>query len=680
MVVRARCPNPECGKSYSIDDSHVGRSTTCKQCGQRFTLSASGGDTHPPDRNSDTAAAPSKHYPANLGRFQIRSRLGAGAFGAVYRGYDPTLDREVALKVPHPGSLQTERDRDRFLREPKAAAQLRHPNIVPVYDAGVDGETYYIASAFIEGRTLQEAIDEERIESEGAVRITRHLADALDYAHQQGVVHRDVKPANIILDASGEPLLLDFGLARFEERESNLTQDGTILGTPAYMPPEQASAQHELVGPASDQYSLGVIFYELLCGQTPFTGPPALVISMVIHQEPPSPRSIDGRILQDLETICLKAMSKSREQRYSSCRELADDLRRWQEGEPIHARPLTPIERMVRWCRRNRLVATLAATAVLLLITVTIVTAVAYLQTAEAWRGEATQRRHAEKQTQIAKTEQLRAVVAQKRTEVALKDEAAAKRLAQQAAKDAEFQRQLAERGRKKETEARQEAETNLYFARIALADDKFFEGAILQTEALLDACPAELRHWEWGHLKHLCHSELLTLTGHKKRVYHVSFSPDGRKLISGGEDSVRVWNANTGQNISTTAVQSEGMDRVAFTHNGKGIFSVCSADRVSIWDAATGRTVEQLQVTTRDQPIAVRSPDGKQIATAGGYEGLVRIWDVSTGKQAFALQGHQRGLLTLAYSSDGRWLASGGYNSSNSIGWWGTGWMKGTT
>ena len=171
-----------------------------------------------------------RELPEKIGRFEVQKRLGAGAFGQVYRARDPLLDREVALKVPHASTLQSETRRARVLTEAKAAAQLRHPNIVPVYEAGRDGETYYIASAFIEGQTLEDAIDEQRPDFRQAAKLVMDLAGALDYAHELGVVHRDVKPANIMLDGKGNPLLMDFGLARLEAAESKLTHDGTVLG------------------------------------------------------------------------------------------------------------------------------------------------------------------------------------------------------------------------------------------------------------------------------------------------------------------------------------------------------------------------------------------------------------------------------------------------------------------
>ncbi len=323
MNLKIQCPNPECKKSYSVSDSQLGRNVVCKACGTRFTLS--GSSISPAQASADTgepaATDTTKEtgIPKKLGRFEIRARLGAGAFGAVFRAYDPTLDREVALKVPHEGALQSDRQKARFQREAKAAAQLMHPNIVPVYETGVDGDTGFIASAFIQGQTLEDAIEDKPLDLRRSAKLVMDLGRALDYAHRKGIVHRDVKPANVMLDANGDPLLMDFGLAGLEESQEKFTHDGTVLGTPAYMPPEQARGDLGQVGPASDQYSLGVVLYELLCGKRPFSGPAAAVISLVINQEPRSPRLERPDIPKDLETICLKGMSKDARHRYATC-------------------------------------------------------------------------------------------------------------------------------------------------------------------------------------------------------------------------------------------------------------------------------------------------------------------------------------------------------------------------
>jgi tRNA A-37 threonylcarbamoyl transferase component Bud32 len=361
MVVRLRCPNPACGKIYSVGEDQLGRTAVCRHCGQRFTLSAAEVDTAASGGRSDTGPEVQitsvRDVPRKLGRFEIRARLGSGAFGTVYRAHDPTLDRAVALKVPRASVLEHPEARARFLREPKAAAQLRHPHIVPVFEAGSDGEHYYIASAYIEGRTLEAVIDLAPPAFGRAVQIVRDLADALDYAHRTGVVHRDVKPSNVMIDEREQALLMDFGLARLAGSGDRLTRDGSVMGTPAYMSPEQAERSFGEIGPASDQYSLAVVLYELLCGRPPFDGPPTVLIYNLLHQMPERPRRVNPHVPKDLETICLKAMSKDPEARYPTCGDLAADLGRWQSGKPIRARPTGLPERVWRWCRRNPLVA-----------------------------------------------------------------------------------------------------------------------------------------------------------------------------------------------------------------------------------------------------------------------------------------------------------------------------------
>jgi serine/threonine protein kinase len=224
-----------------------------------------------------------------VGRFQVRQRLGAGAFGTVYRAYDPQLDREVAVKVPNSGVLADPRRVERFLREAKAAAQLRHPHIVPVFDAGRDGDTLYIASAFIHGRPLSETTEERGTDFPRAAKLVRELAEALAYAHEQGIVHRDVKPDNILVDDQDRVHLMDFGLAARQDETARLTNDGAVMGTPSYMAPEQAVGNTAEAGPAADQYAAGVVLYELLTGKVPFEGPVPVVLHNVIHTPPEPP-------------------------------------------------------------------------------------------------------------------------------------------------------------------------------------------------------------------------------------------------------------------------------------------------------------------------------------------------------------------------------------------------------
>jgi serine/threonine protein kinase len=302
-----------------------------------------------------------------MGRFELIARVGMGAFGSVWKARDKQLDRTVAVKIPR-HSAMTPDEQEKFFREARAAAQLRHPNIVSVHEVGRDGDSLYIVSDFVHGATLGDWFGSQQLTSREAADLCAKVATALHHAHEQGVVHRDLKPANIMIDAAGEPHLMDFGLARREVGEVTVTTDGQILGTPAYMSPEQAAGESHAADRRSDVYSLGVILFQLLTRELPFRGNVRMVMQQVVHDEPPSPRKLNANVDKDLETITLKCLEKDPHRRYQTALDLALELRRYISGEPILARPVSRLERGWRWAKRKPMMATTAALMLFLAI------------------------------------------------------------------------------------------------------------------------------------------------------------------------------------------------------------------------------------------------------------------------------------------------------------------------
>ena len=306
-------------------------------------------------------------------RFTNRKKVAEGGFADVYRAWDSQLKRSVAIKISRTAILDEESQLYlRFQREAESAAQLSHPSVVQVYEFGIEDSKPFIVSQFMEGGSLAERLQQGSVGQNQAAEWIVHICEAADYANRFGIVHRDIKPGNILFDDSNEPHLGDFGLASLSDEKSRLTEHGDVLGTPAYMSPEQAMAKSD-VGPASDVYSLGVVLYELLTGQLPFQGKAHSVIQQAIHSQPEDPRKLRSGLPSDLSVICLKALAKEPKVRYQSPRALAEDLRRFLDHQPIHARPVGFVGKTIRFARRQ------PALAITLLVACLVVGATAWL-------------------------------------------------------------------------------------------------------------------------------------------------------------------------------------------------------------------------------------------------------------------------------------------------------------
>lgn len=605
--------------------------------------------------------------------YEILRRIGRGGMGTVYQARHLRLNRMVALKIVE-GATEGGELLARFQREAEAIALLQHPHIVQIHEVGESGGQPFLALEYIDGGNLADRLRGEPQPAMNAARLVETLARTIHAAHERGVVHRDLKPANILLvgvresadsastwlsssarigrergSVYGVPKIADFGLSKRRDDDAELTVAGAIFGTPSYMAPEQAAGETSSFGPAVDVYALGAILYEMLTGRPPFKAPTTLeTLELVRSVEPLPPTKLQPRVPRDLETICLKCLQKSLTSRYASALELAEELDRFLNGEPIRTRPVGRFERTLKWAQRHPATAWLIAICCVSSVVLIGAWAVFTTQLAEERRLADVARIHAEKLRDAATRASREAVTA--------RDDA---------------------------LDAKERSRRAMYAAHIQLAHQEWIDGNVARMRTILNGpgClpkssdERDWRNWEWYFLSSLTKTELRSFTSPILRNsqtktasaddgFHIScFTPDGRKLLAAdwlGGRGVHVFDVETGVCEKTLTEHQGPVQYIAFSPSGRQLVTAGRINSGTFLRDADSYEVQHELPHPDHVSSAVFTSDARKLVTSC-WDGKVRIWDTSTGQLQTEWQASQRGLLNLQLARDGRRLATSG-------------------
>jgi eukaryotic-like serine/threonine-protein kinase len=604
-----------------------------------------------PAKSDDAATAAVRQF----GDYELLRELGRGGMGVVYEARQISLNRLVALKMIRDSEFASGDELIRFQNEAKTVATLDHPNIVPILDVGEFQGHHCFSMKLVAGGSLAQRLGEYAAQPAAAAALLVTVAEAVHDAHRQGILHRDLKPANILIDEQGRPHVTDFGLARRIDDDNELSVSGRVVGTPSYMAPEQALGKSGSTTTATDVYGLGTILYALLTGRAPFAGDtPFHTIEQLRDRAPDPPRAHNPRVPRDLELICLKCLEKDPKWRYPSASALADDLRSWQEGKPIAARPVGPLPRAWMWCKRKPVLASLLASLVVAVV--------------GGFAGVANEWRRAEANLSLLKSTNA---------------ELTSANLSLQKARDKMRQ----DLYRTEMNLVRQLADSEFGSNRVEDLLAHWYPSATEPDRRgwewyyLLGSKQRELRTWEVPERRPICSvnwshdgrrlasvidngslvvwdpntgHEIATLRGHDRGCPQSLWSPDGGRLLTAGDATIKVWSAETWR--ETASVPTFGIGSyLSLSPDGHRLASGDSRG-IELWDALTGKRIAALNGKCASIGWG---PDSRRLATTS-VDGTITLWDANTREQTATLRGHTGRAFGLAWGPDGHRLASG--------------------